>query len=100
MRSPSSRSPVDGTLGAPQKAPAAFRDHQADARRSVRELYRLQHRNQTYEFVQAKRQEYLTLDRRRMGIWEAMEFLDRLVDDSDGDPSVSRAVGQDREVVS
>lgn len=56
----------------------------------MREFYRLNHRHQTLDFVQAKKREYLTLDRREMGIWEAMEFLNTLVDDSDPDTELSQ----------
>src|SRR5439155_24740947 len=66
-------------------APRGFRDYPGHTRPGVREFYLLQHRHQTVEFVQAKRREYLSLDRRRLGVWEAIEFLDRLVDDSDPD---------------
>lgn len=62
-----------------------FRNYEADTRPCVKEFYRLNHRYQTLEFVKAKRAQYLTLDKRRMGIWEAMEFLNELVDDSDPD---------------
>jgi inositol oxygenase len=51
----------------------------------VREFYRLNHAHQTYDFVKAKKTEYLSLDRKVMEIWEAMEFLNQLVDDSDPD---------------
>jgi inositol oxygenase len=67
-----------------------FRNYEADARPSVREFYRLNHHHQTYDFVQAKRQEFLGLNRRRMGIWEAMEYLNTLVDDSDPDTDLSQ----------
>src|SRR5207248_2801317 len=40
--------------------------------------------------VRAKKREYLPLRKRRMGIWEAMEFLNTLVDDSDPDTSLSQ----------
>ena len=60
-----------------------FRDYEAEARDSVREFYRLNHRYQTFDFARAKEREFGTLDRRKMGIWEAMEFLNTLVDDSD-----------------
>ncbi len=63
----------------------SFRNYRAEARASVRELYRLNHRFQTVEFVRAKQAEFLPKARRVMGIWEAMEFLDTLVDDSDPD---------------
>ena len=62
-----------------------FRDYEAQARPSVREFYRLNHANQTHDFVRAKKREYLPKQKRRMGVWEAMEFLNTLVDDSDPD---------------
>src|SRR5687768_12389919 len=62
-----------------------FRDYEAQARPSVREFYRLNHANQTLDFVRAKKAEYLPRQKRRMGVWEAMEFLNTLVDDSDPD---------------
>lgn len=74
----------------PNKTPEQFRNYESTARPSVREFYRLNHRHQTYEFSQAKRREFLTLNRRRMGIWEAMEFLNTLVDDSDPDTDLSQ----------
>ncbi len=69
----------------PDKKKDEFRDYQADARPSVREFYRLNHTHQTLDFVKAKRAEFLPKTRRRMGIWEALEFLNTLVDDSDPD---------------
>lgn len=63
----------------------AFRDYNAQARPCVQEFYRQNHRNQTVEFVRQKRRQYLKLDKRTMGVWEAMEFLNELVDDSDPD---------------
>src|SRR5262249_28130362 len=56
----------------------------------VKEFYRLNHRYQTVDFVLAKKREYLPLRRRRMGVWEAMEFLNTLVDDSDPDTELSQ----------
>jgi inositol oxygenase len=72
------------------KTQEEFRNYAADARSSVREFYRLNHRHQTLEFVLAKKREYLPLRRRRMGIWEAMEFLNTLVDDSDPDTDLNQ----------
>jgi inositol oxygenase len=74
----------------PNKKQEQFRNYEADARPSVREFYRLNHRAQTYEFVQAKKKDFLSLSRREMGIWEAMEFLNTLVDDSDPDTDLSQ----------
>ena len=69
----------------PKKEKESFRDYDADARPSVREFYRLNHRYQTVEFVRQKRAEYLPLQKRQMTVWEALEFLNTLVDDSDPD---------------
>ena len=74
----------------PDKKQEAFRNYEADARPTVREFYRLNHRHQTYDFVQAKKREFLTLDRREMGVWEAAEYLNNLVDDSDPDTDLSQ----------
>src|SRR2546427_1924554 len=67
-----------------------FRDYEANARPSVREFYRLNHKNQTLDFVKAKKREYLAKNKRRMGVWQAMEFLNTLVDDSDPDVDFSQ----------
>ena len=74
----------------PDKRPEQFRNYETNARPSVREFYRLNHHHQTYDFVQAKKKEFLSLSRRKMGIWEAMEFLNTLVDDSDPDTDLSQ----------
>jgi inositol oxygenase len=55
------------------------------ARPGVADFYRTNHREQTLEFVLAKKREYLALDKRTMGMWEALELLEGLVDDSDPD---------------
>ncbi|HEV2972344.1 MAG TPA: inositol oxygenase family protein [Pirellulales bacterium] len=74
----------------PNKNREQFRDYETDARPTVREFYRQNHRHQTYEFAQAKRKEFLGLDRRKMSVWEAMEYLNTLVDDSDPDTDLSQ----------
>ncbi|MEO0504626.1 MAG: inositol oxygenase family protein [Bacteroidota bacterium] len=51
----------------------------------VREFYRLNHTFQTYDFVQKKEAEFLKFDKRTMTLWEAVDFLNTLVDDSDPD---------------
>jgi inositol oxygenase len=67
-----------------------FRNYRAHVRPCVREFYRLNHRHQTLAFVLAKKQEYLARTRRQMGVWEAMEFLNTLIDDSDPDTGLSQ----------
>ena len=74
----------------PKKNSTQFRDYRAEARPSVKEFYRLNHTFQAFDFVQDKKREYLALDKRRMGIWEAMEYLNTLVDDSDPDTDLSQ----------
>ena len=69
---------------------SVFRDYETDVRAGVREFYRLNHRHQTLDFVLAKKKEYLPLAKRRMGMWEALEFLNTLVDDSDPDTDLSQ----------
>lgn len=72
----------------PVKTADQFRDYRASARPQVKEFYRLHHRYQTVDFVRAKRAEFLPLARRRMSTWDALQFLNTLVDDSDPDTAL------------
>ncbi len=63
----------------------ALRDYRAGVRSSVQPLYRENHERQTLDFVRAKKKQFLTLDRARLGVWEAMSWLDEFVDASDPD---------------
>jgi inositol oxygenase len=74
----------------PTKKKEEFRDYRRNVRPGVREFYQQNHRYQTLAFVQAKKQEYLPLRKRRMGMWEALEYLNTLVDDSDPDTDLSQ----------
>jgi inositol oxygenase len=76
--------------GAGGKPEEAFRDYRAEARPGVKEFYRLNHAHQTLDFVRGKKAEYLPRKKREMGIWEAMEFLNTLVDDSDPDTDLTQ----------
>jgi inositol oxygenase len=71
------------------RAQEQFRDY-SQAPPVVREFYRLNHENQTRDFARAKKAEYSALTRKPMGIWEAMEYLNTLVDDSDPDTDLSQ----------
>jgi inositol oxygenase len=73
----------------PERKKEGFRQYD-DAPAGVREFYRLNHTHQTRAFVEQKKREYLALDKRRMSIWEAMEYLNTLVDDSDPDTDLSQ----------
>jgi len=72
------------------KAKEQYRDYEAEARSTVKEFYRLNHANQSFDFVQQKKAQYLSLNRKPMSIWEAMEFLNNLVDDSDPDTDLTQ----------
>ncbi len=74
----------------PERKPDEFRRHTLEAPPVVQEFYRKNHAFQTREFVRRKQREYLGLIQRSMGIWEAMEYLNTLVDDSDPDTSLSQ----------
>lgn len=79
----------------PEKREEEFRDYRAEVRPSVKELYRLNHRQQTLDFVLAKKREYAQLDHARMSVWEAMERLDEIIDESDPDtdlPQIEHAL--------
>jgi inositol oxygenase len=67
-----------------------YRNYDNPARDSVREFYRLNHQYQTYDFVQEKRSEFLKFDKKEMPVWDAFEFLNQLVDDSDPDTDLSQ----------
>jgi inositol oxygenase len=56
----------------------------------VKEFYRLNHTYQTYEFVEEKRAEFLNFDKKQMPVWQAFDFLNQLVDDSDPDTDLDQ----------
>ncbi len=72
------------------KTAEQFRNYDDNTPPVVREFYRLNHTNQTLDFVLDKKKEYLGLRKRRMSTWEALEYLNTLVDDSDPDTDLSQ----------
>ena len=74
----------------PDRKPEEFRNFTASAPPGVQEFYRQNHARQTREFVLEKKREYGALNHGRMGIWQAMEYLNTLVDDSDPDTNLSQ----------
>ncbi|MEZ5363033.1 MAG: inositol oxygenase family protein [Bryobacterales bacterium] len=76
------------------KAQDEFRSYD-DAPEGVKELYRQNHAGQTLAFVQSKREEYTPGRRESTTMWEALEQLNELVDDSDPDtdlPQIAHAL--------
>lgn len=73
-----------------EKAKEDFRDYDAPGLDRVRQFYKTNHEHQTYDFVLSKEKEYLSLDRKEMKLWDAVEFLNTLVDDSDPDTDLDQ----------
>ena len=63
------------------------RNYEAQSARSdtVEDFYRTNHMNQTFQFVKETREGYGKFDKKEMSIWERMELLNEVVDDSDPD---------------
>ena len=74
----------------PNRKTEDFRKFDDSAPEGVREFYRLNHTHQTREFVQARKRQYAARQRGEMGIWEALDYLNTLVDDSDPDTDLSQ----------
>jgi inositol oxygenase len=67
-----------------------FRNYESPVRDTVKEFYRLNHEFQTYDFVIQKKNKYLQFDKREMPVWDAFDFLNQLVDDSDPDTDLDQ----------
>ena len=67
-----------------------FRQYDEKANPGVAEFYRLNHQHQTYDYVIGKEKEYFGLQKGLKSIWEAAEFLNTLVDDSDPDTDLTQ----------
>ncbi|MGB6868816.1 MAG: inositol oxygenase family protein, partial [Acidobacteriaceae bacterium] len=65
-----------------------FRKYEANT--PIAEFYRLNHAGQSLDFVLGKEREYGSLSRGKRGIWEAADYLNTLVDDSDPDTDLSQ----------
>src|SRR5215472_16661020 len=72
------------------KAASEFRNYSAEPTGYVREFYRRNHEHQTVAFVEQKKAEYLPLARERMTVWEMLDYLNDIVDESDPDTSFTQ----------
>ena len=72
------------------KSQEEFRQYDAEANPGVAEFYRLNHTYQTHAYVLGKEGQYFGLKRGEKSIWEAAEFLNTLVDDSDPDTDLTQ----------
>ncbi|KAF8843864.1 DUF706-domain-containing protein [Paxillus ammoniavirescens] len=66
-----------------------FRQYETACDR-VKAVYKEQHEKQTVAFNIKARVDFKSRKRARMGVWQAMEMLDTLVDDSDPDTDLSQ----------
>jgi inositol oxygenase len=74
----------------PNRKTEDFRKFDESAPEGVREFYRQNHANQTREFAQGMKRKYGAKTRGEMGVWEACEYLNTLVDESDPDTDLSQ----------
>ena len=74
----------------PDKKKEEFRVYDDQTPPVVVEFYRQNHQFQTLDSVLGREAKFGGLSRGQMGIWEAMEKLNTLVDDSDPDTSLSQ----------
>ncbi len=72
------------------KSTEEFRNYEEPQRDSVREFYRLNHTYQTFDFVMKKETEFLQFNKKEMPVWNAFDFLNQLVDDSDPDTDLDQ----------
>jgi len=75
---------------AQNKTKEEFRNYDEPERDTVKEFYRLNHQFQTYDFVQQKKNDFLQFNKKEMPIWNAFDFLNELVDDSDPDTNLDQ----------
>jgi inositol oxygenase len=75
---------------ATDKSTEAYRNYESPERETVREFYRLNHTYQSYDFVVSKKANYLKFDKKEMPVWDAFQFLNQLVDDSDPDTDLDQ----------
>ena len=72
------------------KTETEFRQYDAEANPGVAEFYRINHQMQTVDYVLSKEKQYFGLTRGLKTVWEAAEYLNTLVDDSDPDTDLTQ----------
>jgi inositol oxygenase len=72
------------------KSESDFRQYDATATPRVAEFYRTNHEKQTLDYVLSKEKQYFGLKRGNKSLWEAAEYLNTLVDDSDPDTDLTQ----------
>lgn len=75
----------------PGRERSEFRDYE-DTTDGVREFYRLNHEQQTFDFVKKQHETYLPLRHEKAPMWDVLLRLNELVDDSDPDTDLPQIV--------
>ncbi|RCI05771.1 hypothetical protein CU098_010456 [Rhizopus stolonifer] len=83
-----------GGKNSSNKETSAFRDYTVAATEqpTVAAFYKENHEKQTVEHVLAKKKLYGSLTHGKMGIWDMLELMNTMVDESDPDTSLSQIV--------
>lgn len=83
---------TDSTATATTTAPDVDFRKFDEAPKRVREFYRLNHENQTFDFVLSMKAKYTAPEARRAekSIWDMVQHLNALIDDSDPDTSFTQ----------
>jgi inositol oxygenase len=72
------------------KSQSEFRQYDANADPGVAQFYRTNHEKQILDYVLSKEKQYFRLTRGKKSIWEAAEYLNALIDDSDPDTDLTQ----------
>jgi inositol oxygenase len=72
------------------KSEQEFRQYDATVTPGVAEFYRQNHEQMTVDYVLSREKAYFGLDKGQKTVWEAAEFLNTLVDDSDPDTDLTQ----------
>jgi len=72
------------------KSESEFRNYDAEVVPTVAAFYKDNHEFQTLDFVLGKEKQYFALDKGKKSIWEAAEYLNTLVDESDPDTDLTQ----------
>jgi inositol oxygenase len=73
-----------------KKSEQQFRVYHHDTQ--VAQTYRLNHKNQTFEFVLGMHKKYHKFDKVQMSIWDAIKRLEAVIDESDPDTALPQIV--------
>jgi len=70
-----------------------YRNYNDSSRQdTVSQFYHLHHKNQTLEFVKNQKEKILSLEKKKMSIWDAVLLLNELIDESDPDTDHSQLI--------